>query len=200
MKRLLPIVEGHGEDKAVPLLLRRILESQGIYETQILPARRYGEYPTVAKNFDNFFQAAIKEKAPILWVMDFDSKDYDCPVKEAQSLLSRAAALRPGWPLKIAFLVKEYETLFLIDEVASRTVFPDILPKTSFPECPENIRDAKGWLSKARPSPGMAYKETVHQVKITAHLNLDLLRARSLDFAHLERAVLELACATLPEG
>lgn len=198
MRRLLPIVEGHGDDNAVPLLLRRIFESQGIYDIDILSARRYGEYPTVTRNFDNLFQAAVLVKAPILWVMDFDSKDYDCPVKEAQSLLARAEALRPGWPIKIAFLVKEYETLFLIDETATRKVFPDIPTKTTFPPNPEKIRGAKEWLSKARPSPGSAYKPTVDQAKITAHLDLDILRASSSDFAHLERAVLELASSVLP--
>lgn len=197
MKRLLPIVEGHGEIKAVPLLIRRILEAQEIFEVQILSPRRYGEYPSVAKNFDNCFQAAIKENAPILWIMDFDSKNYECPVQEASNLLSRAAKLRPGWPLKIAFLVKEYETLFLIDEAASRAVFPDISSNIVFPEAPEDIRDAKGWISQHRPS-GMAYKETVHQEKITARLDLELLRARSPDFAHLERAIVELAQADIP--
>lgn len=198
MKRLLPIVEGHGEIPAVPILIRNILAAQGIHDVQPLPAWRHGEYPSVAKKFDNLFLAAIKENAPILWVMDFDSKDYDCPVKEAQSLLTRADALRPGWPIKIAFLVKEYETLFLIDEAATRKVFPDIPAQTTFPTNPENIRWAKEWLSKARPSPGSAYKETVHQAKITAHLNLNLLRARSSDFAHLERAVIALANSVIP--
>lgn len=198
MKRLLPIVEGHGEIPAVPILIRNILAAQGIHDVQPLSAWRHGEYPSVTKNFDNLFLAAIKEKAPILWVMDFDSKDYACPVQEAQCLLTRAAALRPGWPLKIAFLVREYETLFLIDEAATRKVFPDIPAKKLFPENPENIRGAKEWLSKARPSPGSAYKETVHQAKITAQLNLELLRARSPDFAHLERAIVELANSVIP--
>ncbi|KXB29191.1 hypothetical protein AT959_18570 [Dechloromonas denitrificans] len=198
MRRLLPIVEGHGEIPAVPILIRNILATRGIHDVQPLSAWRHGEYPSVAKKFDSIFLAAIKENAPILWVMDFDSKDHDCPVKEEQNLLARAESLRPGWPIKIAFLVKEYETLFLIDETATRKVFPDIPAKTSFPENPENIRGAKEWLSKARPSSGSAYKETVHQAKITAHLNFELLRARSSDFAHLERAVVELANSAVP--
>ncbi|MDP2882587.1 MAG: DUF4276 family protein [Azonexus sp.] len=198
MRRLLPIVEGHGEDRAVPLLIRRILEAQGIYDVELISAQRKGEYPSVARNFDNIFQAATLVKAPILWVMDFDSKDYDCPIKEAQKLLARADALRPGWPIKIAFLVKEYETLFLIDEAATRKVFPDISPKTPFPLEPEKIRGAKEWLSKARPAAGNAYKPMVDQAKITAHLDLSLLRTRSADFAHLERAVIELANSTCP--
>ncbi len=198
MRRLLPIVEGHGEIPAVPILIRNILAAHGIHDVLALPARRHGEYPSIAKKFDNVFLAAIKENAPILWVMDFDSKDHDCPVKEAQKLLARADSLRPGWPIRIAFLVKEYETLFLIDEAATRKAFPDIPAKTSFPQEPEKVRGAKEWISKARPSPGSAYKETVHQAKITAHLDLTLLRTRSADFAHLERAVLELVQAEIP--
>lgn len=197
MKRIQPIVEGDGDAKAVPVLLRKILESHEIFDYKILQVQRRGEYPAVDKNFDNFFQAATKEKAPILWVMDFDSKHYVCPVIESKKLLSRASALRPGWPIKIAFLVKEYEALFLVDEAATRAVFPDISNKVIFPGKPEDIRDAKCWLSKHRPT-GLAYKETVHQEKITAQLNIDLLRARSSDFAHLERAIVELANSVIP--
>ncbi|TEX44662.1 hypothetical protein [Dechloromonas sp.] len=57
---------------------------------------------------------------------------------------------------------------------------------------------AKEWLSKQRPS-GKAYKETVHQEKITARLNLDHLREKSRDFAHLERAVISLINLPLPD-
>ena len=196
MRRLLTIVEGHGDVRAVPQLVRRILERHGIYDVQLLPTQRRGEYPSVIKLFDTYFLAAIKENAAILWVMDFDAKEYDCPYREARSLITRANALRPDWPLKIAFLVKEYETLFIHDKDATRAVFPDI-KDIPFPAKPEDIRGAKEWLSAQRPS-GMTYKETVHQEKITARLDLDLLREKSPDFAHLERAVLALIDTPVP--
>ena len=191
------IVEGDGDIGAVRLLVKRILEKHELFDIELPRPHMRGEYPTVAKHFNNFFLAAIKERAPILWVLDFDAKDYTCPVAEANKLLAKAASLRPGWPIKIAFLVKEYETLFLHDEAATRLVFPDISKNASFPAHPESIRGAKEWLSKQRPS-GSVYKETGHQVKITAQLDLDLLRTRSPDFAHHERAVLELAQAKIP--
>lgn len=197
MRPLLAVVEGDGDVRAAPILIRRILEQHKIYDARLLPVQRRGEYPSVAKHFDNYFLAAVKEKAPILWIMDFDAKSCDCPYREAAALLARAAALRPGWPIRIAFLTKEYETLFLHDENATRAVFTDIPKQASFPAQPETIRGAKEWLSKQRPS-GMAYKETVHQQKITAHLNLQTLRERSADFAHLERAVLQLIGSPCP--
>jgi hypothetical protein len=199
MCRLLAIVEGHGDVKAVPLLIRNILKAKGIHDVELLPTQRRGEYPSVAKDFDDYFLAAIKENAPILWVMDFDAKGCDCPYKAAQELLGRAAKLHPGWLIRIAFLVKEYEVLFLHDENATRHVFPDLAKGKPFPSSPEKIRDAKGWISERLPS-GMAYKETVHQEKITAQLNLDLLRQKSKDFAHLERAILKLIDAEIPQS
>lgn len=197
MRPLLAIVEGKADADAVPVLIRRILEHRQIFDFKLLPVQRRGEYPSVAKHFDNYFLAAIKEKAPILWIMDFDAKGYDCPYREATALVARAEALRPGWPIRIAFLTKEYETLFLHDENATRAVFSDIPKQVAFPAQPETIRGAKEWLSAQRPS-GMAYKETVHQQKITAHLNFDTLRERSADFAHLERAILQLIRAPCP--
>ena len=197
MRRLLTIVEGDGDVRAVPILIRRTLEKNGIFDVGLLPTQRRGEYPSVKKNFDDYFVAATKENSPILWIMDFDSKGYDCPYREAAQLLDRAQALRPNWPLKIAFLMKEYEGLFLHDEQATRIVFPDIPKQVEFPKSPHEIRGVKEWISGKRPK-GMAYKETVHQAKITAHLNLDLLHERSRDFAHIERAVLQLIDTPIP--
>ena len=173
MRRLLMIVEGHGDVRAVPVLVRRILESHGIYDVQLLPPQRRGEHPSVKRLFDNYFLAAIKDNAAILWIMDFDSKEYECPYIESNELLARAHALRPGWPLKVAFLVKEYEALFLHDEQATRAVFTDIPKQAEFPAVPEE--------------------------KITARLDLHLLRERSKDFAHLERAVLHLINSPVPD-
>lgn len=197
-RRLLTIVEGEGDVRAVPLLIRRILERSGIFDVDLLPTQRRGEYPTVSKNFDTLFLAATKENAPILWIMDFDTKGYECPYAEAAKLIERAQALRPGWPLKIAFLVKEYECLFLYDENATRSVFADIPKPVEFPRNPQEIRGAKEWLSARRPK-GMAYKETVHQQKITAHLNLDLLHERCRDFVHLTNAALQLIDSAIPD-
>jgi hypothetical protein len=197
MRPLLLIVEGQGDGKAAPKLVHKIFEQHGLSDVVLRPTQQRGEYPTVAKSFDNFFLAAIKERAPILWIMDFDAKGYDCPYREASILAERAAQLRPGWPIAFAFLVKEFETLFLHDEAATRMAFPDIPKQVVFPEQPERIRGAKEWLSKSRPK-GLAYKESSDQAKITKYLNINLLRQKSADFAHLERALLKLIDAEIP--
>jgi hypothetical protein len=196
MNRILPIVEGDGDLKAVPVLLRNLLTLHGLHETQILPPHKRGELPKVAAGFDNYFRMALKEKAAILLVLDFDCEYCDCPYQEAQKLYQRAQSIRNNWPFKIAFLVKEFESLFLAETQAARKVL--VIPSdTGFPDNPETIRDAKGWLSNALPK-GSSYKPTVHQAKITAHLKFEKLREISSDFRHLEKALLHLARTGTP--
>lgn len=196
MNRILPIVEGDGDLKAVPILLRNLLALHGLHETQILPPHKRGELPKVASGFDNYFRMALKENAAILLVLDFDCEYCDCPYQEAAKLYERAQSIRNNWPFKIAFLVKEFESLFLTEIQAAKNVLA--LPSnTVFPEEPRTIRDAKGWLSKVLPK-GSSYKPTVHQAKITARLEFERLRETSPDFRHLENSLLHLASANPP--
>lgn len=190
--RLLPIVEGDGDKAAVPLLLRDMLaERHDIHDWKILKPHVRGELPTVRKNFDNNFKAAIKENAAILWILDFDCDDCECVKKEADDLLARANEIYQDWPIEIAFMVQEYETLFLSNETATRSVLKSIPAVTEFPENPESIRGAKEWLSAAMPK-GFSYKPTVHQPKITAALNLNHLLEHSPSYTHLDRALARL--------
>ena len=196
MNRILPIVEGDGDLKAVPLLLRNLVTLHGLHETQILPPHKRGELPKVAAGFDNYFRMALKENAAILLVLDFDCEYCGCPIHEAEKLYHRAQGIRSNWPFKIAFLVKEFESLFLAETQAATNVLA-LPPNTEFPDIPETIRDTKGWLSKALPK-GSSYKPTVHQAKITAHLNFEKLRETSSDFRHLENALLHLIQTNTP--
>lgn len=191
MKRLLAIVEGEGDLKSVPELLRRILHHHRHFDVEVLPAHKRGDLPKIHANFENVFKMALKENAAILLLIDFDCKDCDCVVQSAAPFYAKARALRPEWAFKVAFMVKEFETIFLADRNATRKVLKDIPEATDFPASPESVRGAKEWLSKAMPS-GIAYKETVHQVKIVSQLDLDHLREHSPSYRHLEKAVLAL--------
>lgn len=191
MSRILPIVEGDGDVKAVPILVRRILHAHGFYGIDLLPAQKRGDLPKVKGAFDNYFNAALKWNAPILWVMDFDCKDCECVAHESQALYQQASQIRLGWPFKVVFIPKEFETLFLAEQQAARGVL-GIAPDYQFPNNPEQIRDAKQTLSRALPS-GRAYKEMVHQEKIAAQLDIAVLRETSSCFRHFEDAILFLA-------
>lgn len=191
MKRILPIVEGDGDTTAVPALVRRIAEARGVYDLQLLPAHKRGELPAVRRHFDAYLGAALKFDAPILWVMDYDCDQCNAVEDDLIDLQQRARQAYAPQPVEFALMVKEFESLFLSDHESTRQLFPDIPAKTAWPVDAESVRGAKEWISKARPK-GLAYKETVHQVKLVHQLDLDRLRERSPSFQRFEQAVLRL--------
>ncbi len=189
--RILPIVEGDGDMQAVPALVRRIANDAARFDVEVLRPHKRGDLPKVRARFGDYFQTALLEQAPILWTLDYDCADCDDLERDMQDLQARAARYNPQVPVQFTFFVKEYESLFLADWDCVRAAFKDIPDGQSAPPDPEAVRDAKGWISKARPK-GLAYKETTHQASLSAQLNLARLRERSPSFRRFEAAVLTL--------
>lgn len=187
-KRLLPVVEGDGDILAVPELIRRVLYDCGCFDVTIERPHKRGDLPTVLGRFDNFFQTALLEACPILWVLDYDCHACNDQLAHVNQLTKRAHALARGTAFEFVFMVQEYETLFLADHETTRRALGDIPPEHAFPTDAEAIRDAKGWISSARPK-GSAYKPTLHQQKPTSQVDLHRLRARSQSFIRFESAV-----------
>lgn len=191
MSKVLPIVEGDGDVAAVPVLLRRILQAHSRFDVQILPPHKRGELPKVKSNFERFFKAAALESVPVLCVLDFDCAHCVDVIKDERDLKQQANKLHPLIAFEACFIVKEFESFFLWDEMGSRKVLSSIVRGTAFPANPEEIRGAKEWLSKAQPS-GIAYKPTVHQAKLAAAVDLNILRTKSPSYQRLESALLRL--------
>lgn len=184
--KLIPIVEGPGDASAAPLLVRSILFHHQIFNIEIARPYKAGEFFKVRKGFANLVRALSKENALLLLLIDCDD---GCAIDRAEEL----KGLLPGdcdVHFEIAFIVREYESLFLCDPDTTRAQLK-IDPGVEFPEHPEEIRGAKGWLSKAMGE-GMAYKETIDQEQISARLNFDVIRPRSRSFRHLESVLLRL--------
>lgn len=177
--------------KAVPELIRRIAHARGIFDIKILSPHKRGELPVIKKRFDDFLKIALKEKVPILWAIDYDCAECTSVADDLADLYRRATASYVDQPVEFALFVKEFESLFLSDYESTCKAFPDIPTATAWPTNAESVRGAKEWISKARPK-GLAYKETVHQVKLVHQLDLDRLRERSPSFQRFEQAVLRL--------
>lgn len=183
------IVEGSGDVQAVPVLVRRMLEMKSVFDVRIAqPAHRRGDLPKVRARFSDFFQAAMLDGDAVLCVLDFDCEDCVDVEAEEENFRRMASEIRPEFPFDVCFIVKEFESLFLCDEAAVRTVLPRIRDDYVFPVDPESIRDAKGELTAAQEK-GWSYKPMVHQTRMAAVLNLDAVRARSPSFRRLEAAV-----------
>ncbi len=196
-RAILPIVEGDGELKAVPLLLRRMLQQQDIFDIQICHAQKRGEYPKVKRALSRFAQVATKEEAAILWIMDFDCDECECVVHERSDLMTATQAAIGDWPIEFCFMVKEYETIFLADVAVTRDFFriPD---SVAFPVDPESVRDAKGTISRMLPR-GRIYKPTLHQERLTAQLSLEALSQASPSFIHMSSNALNRLVRKLPK-
>jgi len=194
------IVEGDGDVLAVPVLVRRIFSAHGVFDASVAnPVQGRGDLPKVRRRFSDFFQAAALEQHPVLCVLDFDCEDCVDVLAEEENFRRMAEAILPGYPFQACFMVKEYETLFLSDPVTTRDVLPKVRAGYEFPQDPESVRDAKGALSAAQEK-GWSYKPTVHQAKLSAQVDLGVLRENSPSYRRFEAAVLTLVPPTVRDA
>lgn len=176
MRRIATIVEGHGEVDAVPVLLRRIVQrvSPGTALNLPRPIRVPRNRIVREQELENAVGlAAARAEADggILVLLD---ADRDCPARLAPRLLARALAARTDRTIRVVLAKLEYEAWFLAAAASlagQAGLHEDIAP----PDDPEAVRDAKGWLS-ARMPPGRPYRETLHQARFSAAIDLDLAR------------------------
>jgi hypothetical protein len=94
---ILPIVEGHGEVSAVPILVRRILAhyAPDVYahvEAPIRASRTGLVQPGELERLVEFAARRTRVTDGILILLDADD---DCPREMAEALLARAKAARP---------------------------------------------------------------------------------------------------------
>jgi hypothetical protein len=184
-RRIIPIVEGHGEERAVPCLLQRWLEHRQFH--------KYFEIPDLAINakgcgrlkaahdmvrhigIEHYIRAALRNKPDaILVVLDADD---ECRKRGpgnglGPELLARAKTVASHVPLAVVVANREYEAWFLANITSFRArglffVHAEI-PGTLDPESP---RDCKGLITKLM---GRRYEETVDQLELTDDLRFSL--------------------------
>lgn len=186
--RIAPLVEGDGEVIGFPVLLRRIIQK---IDPMIHPAVCRGfRHPSGSMRRTGGLERAIQAVAevhpahPILVLIDSDD---DCPKESAPELASRAKRARPDLTVSVVLAHREYEAWFLAagESLAGlRNLSPDLVA----PQEPEEIRDAKGWLSKQMPR-AMRYSPTQDQAALSAQFDLDIARRRSRSFRKLWKEI-----------
>lgn len=105
----------------------------------------------------------------ILILLDADD---ECPVGLAEEILRRALTERGDLRIRVVLAKTEYESWFLAAGVLGNPPAAEAEP----PFDPEAIRNAKGKLSALLPD-GRSYRPTIHQVRLTATLDLDTARS-----------------------
>ncbi len=182
MTRVSCIVEGHGEVKALPLLLRRLADWR-LPQANIdvpLPIRVHRDrFLNRDDEFNRHLQFAGSKCGDDGWILILLDADDDCPATKGSEILARAKHVLPHRSISVVLANREYEAWF-IGAAASlnnrRGLAIDAADLTVDPEQP---RDAKGWLSNRMND--NTYGETTDQPAFTALMDMQetLNRCRS---------------------
>jgi len=189
--RVAAIVEGHGECKALPILLRRIaLEIEPGFIPRVLPPLRIPASRLLKKGeVERAVELAgrkLQGQGGILVVLDCDWPG-GCPAKAGPALLKRAQAARSDMLLSAVLAKREFEAWFLASAKSLRGKggLPSDL---NSPPDPEIIRGAKEWLSN-KMGPTRGYTETTDQPALTALFDMSAARRRAPSFDKFYRDV-----------
>ncbi|MCI0694609.1 DUF4276 family protein [candidate division KSB1 bacterium] len=185
---LVPIVEGHSEVEAVPILLRRLLFERGRYEVKIARPLRVGRYKVVRSGeLERAIDLARHRPegcAAILLLLDADD---DCPKELAPILLARAQNASAGLPIVVVLAKAEIEAWFL-GSLESLRGARGLADTAVSPERPEEIRDAKGYLTRQMTAK-RTYVEVDDQPAFAEKFDLQLARQRCPSFDKFVRDV-----------
>lgn len=196
---IVPIVEGYGEERAVPLLVRRWLERRRFHRhfdvlDVAINAKGSGKLKAAYDRarhlgIEHYVEAALRnDPDAILVVLDADDECLERPREDGlgPALLARARAVAEHVPLAVVVANREYEAWFLASLTCLRGagLLPEAtrLPGTLVPEAP---RSCKGLIEELM---GGRYEERVHQYRLTRGITFSPRAAyRSPSFGKLVR-------------
>ncbi len=190
------VVEGYGEESAFPNLMNRLLHNHfqryDIFTN--VPKNAKGRYQlTQVGGFEKYIHHCIRiDKAHgILILLDADG---DCPINLAQDFHKRVQQMNIHIPIAFVCAKCEYEAWFLanIDILVQKGYLRE---GASYPlDKIEEKRGVKEWLSANMPE-GRRYRETIDQLKMTQHINIEQTAQLSRSFRRLMHAIQELISA-----
>ncbi|MDD9987177.1 MAG: DUF4276 family protein [Spirochaetaceae bacterium] len=184
--KIQPIVEGHGDVEAVPVLLRRLADDAQAWEVRV------GR--SIRRNRSQLVEEAELQKAVRLALLQpdcsaililFDADD-DCPAELAPRIRGWAEAVAGKVPCAVVLAKREYEAWFLASIETLRGVRGIRSDAAVHPE-PESPRDAKGQLER-RMVCGSSYIERTDQPALSARFAFPEAHRRCRSFRKLTSA------------
>lgn len=198
-KRIIPIVEGYGEERAVPILLRRWLQFRDFHRHFEVPDRAINakgsgrlkaglDYQRHV-GIEHYIRAALRNGPDAILVL-LDADD-ECArratgPKLGPEILARAREVAATVPVAVVVANREFEAWFLaaLQSLRARGLVP---PRGNLldPVDPEAVRDCKGRIGDFM---GCGYEETMHQYALTQGLGFSQsMGIRSPSYAKLLR-------------
>ena len=178
--KIQPVVEGHGEVAALPVLLRRLRDVAGSWDVAIgrpvlWPRGRLVKEESLIKAV----RIAIRQRdcRGVLILLDSDD---DCPAELGPAMKLWAERESGGFPCEVVVAHREFETWFLA-AIESLRGQRGIREDASVHSAPETPRDAKGQL-EARMVAGRSYLETTDQPALSDLFSLRDAHRRSRSF------------------
>lgn len=187
------VVEGHGEREAVPILIRRIAHQYGVHAAVHHPIRVSRSKLVKRDELQRVVTLAAMNLGGPGGIFVLIDADDDCPARLGPTMMEWAQKARPDVVLAVVLAKIEYEAWFLAaaESIAGRR---KLAASLAAPAEPENVRDAKGWLS-ARMVGARKYSETLDQPALTGVFDINAARrAGSFDKCYREVSRL-LGCA-----
>ncbi len=188
------VIEGQGENEALPLLVRRICnELLGVFAVSTTrPVRTTKSKLVRPEELERAIRLAqhLNEMGPVLVVLDADD---DCPAELGPSLKLRSLPFAQRGGVSIVIPKCEFETWFLA-VAQSLDGCRGLRKGLIAPPDPAAVRGAKEWLSR-NMEPGRQYSPTVDQAAFVARMDLTAARACK-SFDRLCREIERLVAAS----
>ena len=204
MPNIVPIVEGPGEEKAIPVLCSKLLHEMGRYDVFISTPKRANGIGNLTKvdGLERLLEAAFREAncAAVLVIVDADEA---CALQLAKQLAKRVYAYGARLPVAVVVAKCEYEAWFLasIPTLVGRAIREGFtLPENlRFDGDVEGVSNAKGWITNHLPRTSshrsVAYDEARDQVTLTRLIDPTLARERSRSFRRMCHAIEQIVDA-----
>lgn len=186
---IVSIVEGQGDESAVPIIVRRIAAEMDppvypyVSTTLRIPRGR------IIKELERYIELAARQASDAGAVLVIIDSDDDCPATLGPILLARAVAQRGDVPISVILAHREFECWFLAaaESLRGKRGLPDDL---EIPADPESIRGAKGWIERRMAS--RRYRELEDQPALANQFDLAIARSRSDSFDKCYRDVVRI--------
>jgi hypothetical protein len=188
--KVYPIVEGHGEVDAAPLLIRRLFFEAQCHAIGVgRPIRRTQSQLRSKEGIQAGVRLALLQPECAAVIILFDGED-DCPKDLAAQVRTWASQAASGTPCDVVVAYREYETWFLAAIESLRGQY-GIAQDAVAPVNPEAKRDAKGALEKFMPA-NRAYSETGDQPAMSQKFDMGLAHRRNRSFRKMVKTIGDL--------
>jgi hypothetical protein len=194
MTVLFPIVEGHGDVRALPILMRRLLHEIFFrFSCSIAEPYRLSR-PKILDFGDDLLKAVRLGESKIAngtnqgGIIILADADDDCPADAHQCFEKFRNDNRLRFEVGFVLAKREYESWFISGAEFLRAHSSVNEGAQSHPN-PEAIRDAKGYFEREILLPNVKYAETVDQEKFSALIDLKQTHKTCRSFRKLQAEV-----------